>query len=209
MKNKYFDVTVPLKSGMMHWPGDPEINIYKVASFENGDGVNISGMNLGLHTGTHMDAPFHFINGGKDIASVSPEILIGPARVIYIKHQEYIGIDELKEHKILPGERILFRTKNSDREWFNNEFSSDYVYLNKDGAEYLVSLKIKIAGIDYLSIAEFKKGSLVHRILLKSGIWIIEGLYLSNVPEGHCEIYALPLRIPGADGSPLRVILKF
>lgn len=209
MKNKYFDATVPIKSGMLHWPGDPDVDIYKIAGFESGDGVNISGINFGLHTGTHIDAPLHFIDGGKDIASVSPEILIGPARVIHIKNPRYIGIDELKKHNILPGERVLFRTKNSDREWFNIEFTPDYVYLNKEGAEYLASLKIRIAGIDYLSIAEYKNGGPVHRVLLESGVWIIEGLYLSGVPEGKCEIYALPLKIPGADGSPLRVILGF
>jgi arylformamidase len=205
---KFFDVSVPIKSGMLHWPGDPDVDIYKINSFRSGDGVNISGINFGLHSGTHMDAPLHFIDKADDIASISPEILIGPARVIHINNPEFIGVEELKEKIIRSEERILFRTKNSDEEWYNKDFTTNYVYLNNDAAKYLASKKIKIVGIDYLSIGEFKKGKTTHQILLGNNIWIIEGLYLKEVPEGEYEMYALPLKISGADGSPVRVILK-
>jgi arylformamidase len=208
MKNKWYDITIPLKSGMVHWPGDPDIDIYKIGSISKGDGVNISGMNFGLHTGTHIDAPLHFIEGGNDIASAPLDFLIGPAKVIKIEHPEVIGIKELKKKEISNSERILFSTRNSNEKWFEKEFRKDYVYLDEEGAEYLSSLNVKLVGIDYLSIAEFKKGKAVHQKLLGSNIWIIEGLYLKDVPEGEYEMYALPLKIPGSDGSPVRVVLK-
>jgi arylformamidase len=208
MGNKLYDVSVPISNGMLHWPGDPEIEIFKRSSIAGGDGANVSGINFGLHTGTHMDAPLHFIDKADDITAVPPEILIGRARVINIKHPEFIGKDELKNHDIRKNERILFRTRNSNEEWFRQEFKEDFVYLNDGGAEYLASIDVSLVGIDYLSIAKFKEGERTHKILLGKKIWIIEGLYLKDIEQGEYEMYALPLKITGADGAPVRVILK-
>jgi arylformamidase len=207
MKRKWYDVTVPVKSGMLHWPGDPEVEIFKRSSIEDGDEANVSGINFGLHTGTHMDAPLHFIDKADDITAVSPEVLIGSAKVINIEHEEYIGREELKSKQISNGDRVLFKTKNSDSEWFNKDFKKDFIYLNDEGAEFLASAGVSVIGIDYLSIGKFKEGEKTHKILLSKGIWIIEGLYLNDLPEGEYEMYALPLKIEGADGSPVRVIL--
>jgi arylformamidase len=207
MKRKWYDVTVPVKSGMLHWPGDPEVEIFKRSSIEDGDEANVSGINFGLHTGTHMDAPLHFIDKADDITAVSPEVLIGSAKVINIEHEEYIGREELKSKQISNGDRVLFKTKNSDSEWFNEDFKKDFIYLNDEGAEFLASAGVSVIGIDYLSIGKFKEGEKTHKILLSKGIWIIEGLYLNDLPEGEYEMYALPLKIEGADGSPVRVIL--
>jgi len=208
MEQKFIDISVPVTHGMLHWPGDPEVDIYKVGSIKKGDSANISGINFGLHTGTHMDAPLHFIEGADDIASAAPEILIGKCKVIHIQHPEFITAGELKKKNIENVERILFRTGNSEREWFKEEFREKYIYLKEDAAEYLASLKVQLIGIDYLSIGEFKKGKKTHQVLLGNNIWIIEGLYMKDVPEGDYEMYALPLKISGADGSPVRVFLK-
>jgi arylformamidase len=206
MEKKWFDITVPVTNGMLHWPGDPDVEIKQIAEFSK-DGVNISGISFGLHTGTHMDAPLHFIDKGDDISSVPPEILIGKTKVIDIENPEFIGRKELEGKGLNNYERVLFRTRNSDEEWFRQDFKKDYVFLDEGGAEYLVSIGVKVIGIDYLSIGQFKNGRETHRILLRSGIWIIEGLYLKDVPEGEYTMYALPLKIEGADGSPVRVVL--
>jgi arylformamidase len=208
MKNKWFDVTVPISDGMLNWPGDPEVKIKKRSSIADGDEANVSGIHFGVHTGTHMDAPLHFIDGADDITTVSPEELIGKARVIDIEHPEFIGKKELEGKKIQEGERVLFKTRNSGEEWFTQEFKEDFVYLNDEGAEFLAEIGVKVIGIDYLSIGKFEEAEKTHKILLNKGIWIIEGLYLQDVPAGDYEMYALPLKITGADGAPVRVVLK-
>jgi arylformamidase len=208
MNNKWFDVTVPIRDKMLNWPGDPEVEIYRRSSIEEGDEANVSGINFGLHTGTHMDSPLHFIDKADDITKASPEELIGKAKVINIKNPDFIGKEELKNKNINKGDRVLFRTRNSDSEWFNEDFKEDFVYLDDEGAEYLASLEVKVIGIDYLSIGKFEEGEKTHKLLLNKNIWIIEGLYLNDVPEGEYELIALPLKISGADGAPARVILK-
>ncbi len=205
---KFLDVSVSIENGMPHWPGDPDVNIYRIGSIAGGNSANISAINFGLHTGTHMDAPLHFIDQAADITMVTPEILIGKTKVIEINNPEFIGREELEEYDLKNSERILFKTRNSSHEWFKEEFNQDYVYLNDEGAEYLSGLKVRVIGIDYLSIGKFKAGKDTHQTLLKKNIWIIEGLYLKDVPEGDYEMYAMPLKISGADGSPVRVILK-
>jgi arylformamidase len=208
MNNRWFDITVPIKNKMLNWPGDPEVEIYKRSSIEKGDEANVSGINFGLHTGTHMDAPIHFIENGDDITKVSPDVLIGKAKVISISNPDYIGKEELYGKNINKGDRILFKTRNSDSEWYNEEFKEDFVYLNDEGAEYLASAGVILIGIDYLSIAKFNESETTHKILLNKGIAIIEGLYFNNVSAGEYELFALPLKIAGADGSPLRVMLR-
>lgn len=206
---KFIDVTVPLKNGMVHWPSDPAVKIKAVKSLAKGHDCNVSLIHVATHSGTHMDAPFHFIAKGKTLDLMPFDITVGPCRVIKICDQESIKVDELKQHNIKPQERILFKTVNSSRCWKSNKFFSDFVYISNEAARYLGKLKVRLVGVDYLSVGGYKKGGReTHLALLKAGIWIIEGLNLAKINPGKYELICLPLKIAKSDGAPARVILR-
>lgn len=212
---RLIDISVPLRDGMVHWPGDPPVRIRKVkeigraASVSRPSSCDLSLLSMGSHTGTHMDAPGHFLKGGRTIDRLPLEAVIGPARVIPIRHPEEIRVEELHRHRIRRGERILFKTRNSARCWNSNRFVKDFVHLTAESARYLAGLRLRCVGVDYLSVGGYKKdGADVHRTLLGAGIWIIEGLNLKNARPGRYELICLPLKIWGGDGAPARAILK-
>jgi len=153
----FIDISVTIKSGMVHWPGDPPIRIKRSMNMDHGDHANVSHMDLGSHTGTHMDAPLHFIRKAKSLDQMPFTASIGPARVIHIRDRESIKPEELKKHKIRRRERILFKTINSNRCWKTNSFKKDFVYISKEAAQYLVKRGVRTVGIDYLSIGGFYK----------------------------------------------------
>ncbi len=208
-KSSWIDISVPLRDGMVHWPGDPSVSIKRVKDIALGDTVNLSTISMGAHSGTHVDAPIHFINGGNGIDEVSLETLVGRARVIEIRDTESIKPDELKEHGVRRGERILFKTRNSSYAWRSNEFVEDFVFISDSAARFLVERKVRAVGVDYLSVGSYRYGgSDIHRILLGGGVWIIEGLYLSKVVPGKYELICLPLKLIQGDGAPARAILR-
>ncbi|MBN2168722.1 MAG: cyclase family protein [Actinobacteria bacterium] len=205
------DITVPIKSGMTGWPGDPPVKIERFSELEKGDDYNATRLSLNTHTGTHMDAPLHFIPEGSAIDEAPPNMLIGRARVIEIDNPGPIGADELEPHNINKDERILLKTTNSSLPWHRMPFNEDYAYLSLEGASLLAEKRIVLAGIDYLSIAGFGPGAEAaetHRTLLKSGIYIIEGLNLASVEAGQYELVCLPLKIENGDGSPVRAMVR-
>jgi len=203
------DISVTVRSGMVHWPGDPAIKISSIHSIRKGDAANVSKIDMGSHTGTHMDAPYHFIQQGKGIDQMPLDATIGKARVIEIDDRVSIRPEELRKHRIQRGERILFKTKNSSRLWGENLFVKDFIYLSVGAAKFLAKRRIKMVGIDYLSVGGYKEdGAVTHRTLLKAGIWIIEGLNLSPVKAGEYELMCLPLKLQHGDGAPARAILK-
>ena len=205
----WIDVTVPLRDAMVHWPGDPPVNIKRIRDLEKGDGNTISQMSLATHAGTHMDAPAHFIRKGTTIDKMPIDATVGRTRVIEIFDKESIKIEELADHKIRRGERIIFKTRNSTRAWKTDRFIEDFVYISLKAADFLVKRGVKTIGVDYLSVGGFKRdGSDVHRKLLGAGIWVIEGLDLSKVQPGRYELICLPLKIDRADGAPARVVLR-
>ena len=203
----WIDVTMPLEDGMVYWPGDIPVIISKQATFEN-DQVNVTGIHLSAHTSTHVDAPLHFIDNGNDVTQLPLNALIGKAKVININNHEAITIDAIKDMAIKKGDRILFKTRHSLTNWAMEPFHKDYVYLNEEAAVLLANKEILTVGIDYLSIAQFGNGSIVHRILLEKKIVIIEGLNLAAIEPGEYEMICLPLKIKGGDGAPARVVLK-
>ncbi len=206
---KWIDVSVPLKNGMVHWPRDPAIHIHPIREMKKGDSCNVSHLSMGSHTGTHMDAPAHFIKSAKTIDQIPSEVLVGPARVIEIKDPLFINAKELKLSKITHGERLLFKTKNSSRCWKTSAFVKDFVSISLEAAAFLAEKKIKLVGVDYLSVGAFQgDGAAIHRTLLKAGVWIIEGLDLSKVKSGRCEFICLPLKIEKGDGAPARALLR-
>jgi len=205
----WIDVSVPVRNGMVHWPGDPPFHIERATDQEKGDTATVSRMSLGVHTGTHMDAPVHFIEKAAGIDELPLDATVGPARVIPIRDTKSIKRAELMEHSIQSGERILFKTSNSDHAWQSDEFDENFVFISKDAAEYLVECGVRCVGVDYLSVGGFREdGPETHDALLSGGIWIIEGLDLNGVEPGDYELICLPLRLVGSDGSPARAIIR-
>ncbi len=203
------DISVPLRTGMVHWPGDPEVHIERVRSMEQGNVCNVSFLSMGAHTGTHMDAPLHFIRDGKSLDQLPLEATIGPARVIEIKDRESIKLEQLRPHKIKAGERILFKTQNSQKSWKLKAFDEEFVYISQEAALHLAQCKVQTVGIDYLSVGGFRyDGVETHHALLGAGIWIIEGLNLAQVKPGKYELICLPLKAIGIEGAPARAILR-
>ena len=208
-KKPWIDISVPLKDAMVHWPGDPPVSIKRMKDIEQGDTANVSVISMGVHSGTHMDAPIHFIQEGKGIDYVPLDTAVGRARVIEIRDPGSIKPEELARHRIRRGERILFKTVNSSHVWQNDDFVEDFVFISDDAADFLVNRGVRLVGIDYLSVGGFKDGgSYVHNTLLGGGIWIVEGLNLSDITPGKYDLICLPLRIIGGDGSPARAILR-
>lgn len=205
----WIDITVPLRDAMVHWPDNPPVKIERVVDIDRGDSHTISRLSLGSHTGTHMDAPAHFIPKGIGIDKMPLDATVGRARVIEIKDTEAIKPAELVPHRIRRGERILFKTRNSSKVWKTDKFVENFVYVSKEAAQFLVERGVRAMGVDYLSVGGYKRdGSAVHKLLLGAGIWLIEGLDLSRVQAGKYDLICLPLKLDGGDGAPARAILR-
>jgi arylformamidase len=205
----WIDVSVPLRSGMVHWPDNPPVRIERMLDMECGDAANVSTISLGSHTGTHMDAPIHFVPGGAGMDRMPLDATIGRARVIEIQDPVSIKPDELDPHGISRGERILFKTQNSTRRWWAEDFAEDFVYVSQEAARYLADRGIRTVGVDYLSVGGFHKdGVETHQALLGAGIWVIEGVDLSEIVPGEYELICLPLKVEDGDGAPARAILR-
>ena len=206
----WIDVSVPLRSGMVHWPDNPPVSIERMLDIERGDVANVSKLSLGAHTGTHMDAPLHFFRTGNGLDAMPLTATIGRARVIEIRDPESIKPEELRPYQIQRGERVLFKTRNSTRCWHTDDFVEDFVYISQEAARYLAVQQVQTIGVDYLSVGGFfTDGVETHHALLEAGIWIIEGLNLSGIEPGIYELICLPLKIEESDGAPARAILRF
>jgi len=209
MPKGWIDISVPVRSGMLHWPNDPEVEIKRLLAIEQGDVCNVSHMSMSVHTGTHMDAPLHFIAGGKSIDQIPVDATIGPARVIEITDKESIKADDVRRAKPKPGERILFKTRNSGRPWETEPFDEDFVYISQEAARLLADSKVRLVGVDYLSVGGYRKdGVETHLALLGAGVWVVEGLNLQKVKPGVYELICLPLKLAGSDGAPARAMLR-
>jgi arylformamidase len=209
MPTDWIDVSVPIFSGMVHWPDNPPVRVERLLSQERGDTANVSSLSMGVHTGTHMDAPVHFVAAGAGIDTVPFAAVIGPARVVEIADPVAIQPDELRPHHIERGERVLFKTRNSAGAWQTDTFDQGFVFCSHEAAAYLVEIGIQTIGVDYLSVGGYTHdGPQTHHVLLGAGVWIIEGLNLAHVAPGRYDLICLPLRIQGADGAPARALLR-
>jgi arylformamidase len=205
----WIDVSVTLRTGMVSWPGDPPARIRHALDMERGDPCTVSLLEIGAHTGTHMDAPAHFVRGGIGIDAMPPDAAIGPARVIPIRDRKSIKADELEQHRIRGGERVLFKTYNSSHCWDTDSFVEDFVYLSAKAGQYLAERQVRLVGVDYLSVGGFRAdGVETHQALLRAGIWIIEGLNLKRVRPGRVQLVCLPLKVAGGDGAPARALVR-
>jgi arylformamidase len=205
-----YDITVPIRSSMPVYEGDPGVKIEAWSAFAKGDSSNVSMLSFGAHTGTHVDAPAHFVEGARRIDALSLEVLIGPARVLRVPDDlneidpEFINLCDLSGV-----ERVLFHTRNST--FWNEGFRKDFTHLLPEAAQLLVDRGIKLVGTDYLSIEKFHSGHhRTHLTLLSNNVVIVEGLNLSEVPEGDYELICLPIKIAegAGDGAPARAVLR-
>jgi arylformamidase len=207
---KIIDITVPLTTDMPIWPGFKGIRITPTMRMDEGDLYNASRLDLNLHTGTHVDAPRHFVQNGSTVEHLSLDVLIGPSYVAYLPDAADVTPNNLTDLNLPPGiERLLLRTRNSEL-WAAKtiEFKEDFVALTHEAAQWIVDKKIRLIGVDYLSVQRFADDSRTHQILLGADTVVLEGLNLSNVKTGFYELICLPLRLVGTEAAPARAILR-
>ena len=204
-----YDITMTVTPQMIVWPGDPPVNMQRISSIDSGDSSNVTQLTMSCHTGTHVDAPDHFLNNGMTVENLPLDVLVGRAYVLHLPNVNIISASVLMDADIPPRtRRLLFKTRNSEY-WVNGkqDFQTDFVGLSVDAAELLVDRNVRLVGIDYLSIAPYKMGTPVHMILLNAGMVVVEGLDLSQVSQGRYTLHCLPLKLGGADGAPTRAVL--
>jgi arylformamidase len=205
-----YDISLTYTEDLPTWPGDPTIQIKRISSIKDGDIDNVTHLSMCAHSGTHVDAPDHFLGNGKTVEAIPLELMIGPAAVVETHTEGTITPADLITARIPTGvKRVLLKTANSEY-WAagNTAFQEDFIALNEEAAEYLVELGVEVIGVDYLSVAPFTDPEPTHKTLLEAGVLIIEGLDLSGVEPGEYILYCLPLKIGGSDGAPARVLLK-
>lgn len=205
---QWFDITTPVRDGMVVFPGDPPVRI-RHSGPANADGpFAMTHLDLSAHAGTHVDAPAHVISGGPGVETLAIDNLVGPAFVADATnislHLDAAALTTLA----IPADcvRLILKTTNS-RLWDRPVFSAEFVSLTDDAARWLIEHGVRLVGIDYLSVSPPENPAPVHEALLKSGIVILEGLDLRRVPPGPATLVCLPLLVPGADGAPARVLI--
>jgi arylformamidase len=207
---KTYDVTLNISPDMPVWPGDGGINVERVSKIESGEFANVSRMQMGVHTGTHVDSPYHFLKDGSTVETLSLKTLVGRAYVIHLKDDVDLITPDVLENAGIPPRtrRVLIRTRNS-KQWTKEykPFLKEYVGVDVKAAEYLVKRGVKLIGVDYLSVAPFTDTTPTHLVLLKAGVVIVEGLNLSQISQGRYNFFFLPLKLNGSDGEPARAIL--
>jgi arylformamidase len=212
LSNGWIDVTATLDPATTPvYEGDAPLKFEFSRDMRKGDPLTLSVYSLGAHSGTHIDAPMHFVRDGASIDRVSLEALIGPARVIDIPDGvQAIDAAELNRHQWRGAQRVLFRTRSSLRGWMaSRDFHRDFAYITPDAAQLLVDVGVKLVGIDYLSTEQFgAPAPVTHRILLGKGIPIVEGLALEDVRAGDYDVIVLPIKVAGHEGAPARAVLR-
>ena len=201
---QWHDVSIPIRSGMTVWPGDPPVSFAANSRISAGDSCNTSVLSLNTHTGTHCDAPWHFMEEGKRLDEIDPAVYFGEARVIDCGDVATIHADDLGPGP-LPA-RILLKTRNRHIP-VNGPFVDSFAAVEEDAALRLVTERVRLVGIDYLSIAPFGNSRPTHEILLDAEVFVVEGLLLKDIAPGAYPFIVLPLPIAGADGAPCRAFL--
>lgn len=199
------DVSVPIRAGMPIYDGNPGVELERASSIAAGEPANVSRLTLGVHTGTHVDAPLHFLEGAAGAEGIPLEAVFGPAVVVDATGvvAEALGEAELEDLGIPEGaERVLLKTRNSEL-WARADFTRDFIRLDGSGARFVVARGIRTIGIDYLSVGDGE----AHRVLLEAGVVPVEGLDLREIDPGEYTFACLPLDVVGSDGAPARAVL--
>lgn len=204
------DITVPFRTDLPLWPGDPKPEMSLMKSIEGGYRCNVTRVETGMHFGTHLDAPCHFIEGGKTVEKLDLDVLVGPCFVGEVPDTRDITPDHLEELQIPDGTtRLILKTSNSEL-WNQpgHPFFEDYAAITADAARWVVDRGIQLIGIDYLSIQLFAdEVSTTHIVLLEAEVIIVEGLDLRSVEPGLYDLTCLPMKVAGSDGAPVRALL--
>ncbi len=210
---KTYDISIPIKPGMPTWPGDPPVNLRRINSIDEGDHANISQLQMCVHTGTHIDAPNHFLADEKTVDQLPIESLVGETLVMEINPDVEVITDEVLEAhsevaKLKKYKRVLFKTRNSKR-WYSHpqRFNADYVGIDTSGANYLARMNLSLIGLDYLSIAAYHDTHQPHQILLSQEVILLEGINLRDISAGIYQLFCAPLLIEGCEGAPARAFL--
>jgi arylformamidase len=205
---KLIDVSVPLDPTLPTYPNNTPFSLEPIKRIARGDSSNVSTLHLSAHTGTHVDAPRHFFDDRPGTDALALDMLLGRARVVEVVSRKGIAAADLAGIDLSDEVRVLIKTSNS-RLWGSPEFHTEYIGITESGARHLVDHGIKVVGVDYLSVEEFRKpGAPAHRVLLGPGTIILEGLNLRDVEPGVYDMWCLPLRVVGSDGAPARVVLR-
>jgi arylformamidase len=194
------DISVPVRPGMVTYPGDPTVTLERVVSIAEGGVVNLSRLDFGVHSGTHVDAPVHFIEGAAGAESLPLDVLVGPVRVLDLTAAERLDASAFDGVELQ--ERVLLKTRNSEL-WERDTFADEFLALTEDGARALIDAGVRLVGIDYLSIGD----EAAHQVLLGAGVVAIEGLDLRAVEPGEYRLVCAPLKLVGSDGAPARALL--
>ncbi|GAB3800308.1 cyclase family protein [Spirosoma humi] len=202
------DISVTLCPTLPTWPGSIGVQTKSLQAIGPESDANVSRLDMDVHTGTHLDAPLHFVAGGEDTSSLSLTTLVGACRVVSIPDTETITRSLLEQHvgTEIP-RRLLLRTDNSRTKWEEKPFRTSFTALAADAAEWVVDNQVELIGIDYLSIQRYADSPATHQILLRNRVIILEGIYLGHVEPGAYQLVCLPLKVQGVEGVPCRAIL--
>jgi arylformamidase len=207
--SSWIDITTPIHPRMTVWKGDPPAGVEQVMWMDKGDLCNLTRLNISAHTGTHMDAPRHFLRHGAGMETLPPDAVLGPCTVVDIPDPVSVKPENLENAGLEAGARLLLRTRNSHISIDSGVFDESFVFISASAARWMADHQVRTVGIDYLSVGGFSQDLVeTHERLLSAGIWIIEGLRLAHVAPGRYELACLPLLISGCDGAPARAFLK-
>ena len=204
----WIDISTPLRGDMLVWPGDDAVRVEQTLFLDCGDTYNLTHLAMSAHTGTHIDAPRHFLRAGAGMETMPLDVMMGPARVVDVDDAEAVRACHVPAD-LKPGARVLFRTRNSTEYLGRPHFVEQFIYVARDAAQALADARVALVGIDYLSVGGFSNDLVeTHEILLGAGVWVVEGIILTHVPPGEYELACMPLLIPGADSAPARAMLR-
>mgnify|MGYP001440040834 FL=1 len=203
------DISLSLNPDFPVWPGHPEIRFERIQEIGKGSKANVTQIELGAHSGTHVDAPLHFLADGFDVTGLDLGILIGPALLIDVSDVQVVNAALLETLSIPQDtERLLIKTSNSQLWSENNtDFNPDFVAVSNSGAKWIVKRGIQLVGVDYLSVAPYGNSGPTHRTLLQAGVIPVEGLNFNGVKEGGYHLICLPINLEGCEGAPARAVL--
>lgn len=206
--NKIFDISITISDQLPVWPGEKAVEIVQTSSIGRGDECNVSYFTMGMHAGTHIDTPLHFVKGGSSTSEVDLQKFMGKAKVFKLEIDNEVQVDDLEELSIYEGDIILLSIEKNNELLKDGIFHEDYVAISTGAAKYLVDKRIKGVGINCCSIEKFgEPGHVTHHILLENDVVVYEGLNLENIEAGEYQFYCLPLKIEDGNGSPARAIL--
>lgn len=204
----WIDISTPIRPSMVVWPGDDPVRVEQTLSLDQGAPFNLTVLAMTAHTGTHVDAPRHFLADGVAIEQMPLDTLVGPAQVIQVDDPRTVRACHIPDD-LEPGARLLFKTRNSTEYLSRPEFVEEFVYVSEEAALKMARARVRMVGVDYLSVGGFHDDMReTHVALLGAGIYVVEGLVLAHVTPGPYELVCLPLLIPGSDGSPARALLR-